>query len=252
MKTSLNREEKNRIINKLSIQLLTEPINILSKKADRLNNLIAISLFNLNFVKRRRQACLDYLTLKDKYGNWFDKSNLLSNYISITAIPKAVNYKCRISVIAAFDEVNNSIKEKINMITNDSVKIPTIIKTDFHLEVKTVGEKVSTEEGGEYKEIKSIITSNIENQKNLDLILSLINNKNKISVNDLAYIYNRWRKVTDEIVRYNSVNTLYQALPSLKSIIEEVTGVKLDSSILKKEKYNEEVNKIIECGININ
>lgn len=257
MKTSLAREEKNKIIDKLSIQLLNEPIDALNKKIERLNSLISISLFNFDFMKKRRQAYLDYMEVKNKYKEWFNKSDV-TDYIKVAPISKWVSYKgekgsYKVKIENTLDEADYSIKEKVRQMASDLVKIPSIINTNLYSDYSiTINEKIDTEEGGEYKEITSIITKSVENQENRDLVCFLINNKNKVLVEGFALIYNKWVSVVNEIIGYNSVNTLYQALPSLKSIIEEVTGVKLNSNILKKEKYNENINNIIKYGINTN
>ena len=168
MKTSLAREEKNKIIDKLSIQLLNEPIDALNKKIERLNSLISISLFNFDFMKKRRQAYLDYMEVKNKYKEWFNKSDV-TDYIKVAPISKWVSYKgekgsYKVKIENTLDEADYSIKEKVRQMASDLVKIPSIINTNLYSDYSiTINEKIDTEEGGEYKEITSIITKSVEN-----------------------------------------------------------------------------------------
>lgn len=253
MKTSLNKKEKEQILKKLSIKLLDKPLSLLDEKIEKLNSCIALAACNLSSIKKAREAYYDYKNLLDKYPNLFPNSDIhiggcldfFSSFIYLDCLGK------RIRGAEAFnDSVDEDLMRKIRKITSYRVLIPNYIKDKnaflYYARTETL---INNKYNGAYNKI--IFFSNDENDKreDLNLITNLVNGKNRELFEEMSRIWRSWEKIIEKVYSCNSVISLYNNLPSLKEIIEEVIGEPLDSIDLKEERCDEKVNNLIKNGI---
>ena len=253
MKNNLSKKEKDQILKKLSIKILDKPLSSLDEKIEKLNSCIAFAIINLSSIKKAREAFINYKNLLDKYPDLFPNSDVcISDYIDIFS--SFIYLDClgkRIRGAEVFEgSVDKELMIKIRKMTSHRIYIPNFIKSKdaFLYYAESVGVK-NNKYNGAYNEI--VFHSRDENDKpeELNLITNLINSKNIKLLEEMSKIWRSWEKIIEKVYLCNSVISLYNNLPSLKEIIEEVIGESLDSINLKEERCDEAVNNLIKNGI---
>lgn len=266
MSVSLSATSKKSIIREISEKVLSRSIDSLNNKIKSLNNILILNIFNLEEVKQRRQAYLEYVDMVKRYPLAFiDSYNTVTKLICIPNARLAIlNFLSnKEEYISLFDLCKyfyiksgpNSIFNK--SIINDSyLNIPYILSGNRSLSTVyfsvIIDPYVYTSDGKSGRCWSRKVHSDTgEDSDTLIKIQNILSERDKVTIEELSKIMRQWSLIVKAILSKSSDISLYKALPALKENIERITNSPLDPSIIKEQNILKDLNKMIEEGIPI-